>query len=184
MKQQFQSIYQQMQADIDQCRQQDLPELEKVECCFRTVAGYWIGMREKLNNYRFATEEEEIDFFKHTKPLFTSQIELYTLIYQGILFKPKEDQLKIASFWANELSRLNRFNENREDFIRYYKSGNTYLDRQYFLRHRKTPGAAAPRVYDKNTDFSTSHDWLVAALMAQELYHEYARKKLKEAGSE
>ena len=184
MKQQIQSIYRQLRADVDVCRQQDMPELERIECCFRTASVYWVNMREELSQYRFTTEEEEIDFFRNIKPLFTSQIEFYTLIYQGMLFKPKEDPVKIAAFWAGESARLNRFCENKEAFIAYYKSGDTCLDRQYFLRdNNKTPGAVAPRVYDINTHFSTSHDWLVAALMAQEMYHEYTRDRLKEIGS-
>jgi hypothetical protein len=184
MKQQFQSIYRQLQADTDLCRQRDMPELERIECCFRTASGCWGNMREALNHYRFTTEEEEIDFFRNIKPLFTSQIEFYTLVYQAILFKPQEDLLKIAAFWAGESARLHRFCENKEAFIAYYKSGDTGLDSQYFLRHNnKASCSSAPRVYDKNHHFSTSHDWLVAALIAQEMYHAYTMDKLKEMGS-
>jgi len=177
-------MYRRLRADVDQCGQRDVPELERIECCFRTASVYWTNMLEELSQYRFATEEEEIDFFRNIKPLFTSQIEFYTLIYQGMLFKPKEDLVKMVAFWASESTRLSRFSENKEAFISYYKSGDTCLDRQYFLRdNNRTPGAIVAKVYDKNTHFSTSHDWLVTALLAQEMYHEYTRDRLKEIGS-
>ncbi len=183
MKHQFQYLYRQMQDDVCKCRQQQFPELQWVECCFRSAAGFWLHLREALANYHFKSEEEEIDFFKNVKPLFTSQIEFYTLIYQGILFKPEEDPVKIESFWESESARLNRFRENKEAFVRYYKSGDTSLDKLYFLRNNNTPrNAVVSKIYDKNANLSTSHDWLVAALMAQEMYHEYTRAKLKELG--
>jgi len=181
MKQQFQFIYRQMQADVDKCRQQSQSELERIECCFRTADDFWLRMRDALSDHVFKNEAEEIDFFKNVKPLFTSQIELYTLIYQGMLFKPDADTIKIESFWESESGRLHRFCESKEAFIQYYKSGDTSLDRQYFLRDNNHP-APAPKIYDKNANFSTSHDGLVAALLAQEMYHEYTRAKLKELG--
>lgn len=180
MKHPFQAIYRQLQADVDQCRQRNLPELEQVECCFRMATACWISLRQELSHYRFDTEVEEIEFFKHIKPRFTSQIELYTLIYQGILFKPAEDPHKIASFWSGESERIDRFTENKEAFIQYYKSGDTHLDRQYFLRHSNIPAAAGMRTHDNSSGFSTSHDWLVAALLAQEMYHAYASDRLRE----
>jgi len=183
MKQQFQFIYRQMQADVDKCRQQSRTELERIECCFRTADDFWLRMRDALSNHAFRNEDEEIDFFKHVKPLFTSQIEFYTLIYQGMLFKPEADCTKIASFWESESGRLGRFCENKEAFIQYYKSGDTSLDRQYFLRDNNRQ-APVYKIYDKNANFSTSHDGLVAALLAQEMYHEYTRAKLRELGRE
>ena len=183
MKHQFQYIYGQMQADVDKCRQQGMTELEQVECCFRKAASFWMQVREELKHYNFKGEEEEIDFFKNVKPLFTSQIEFYTLIYQGILFRPEEDPVKIESFWESEAARLHRFQENKGEFVQYYKSGDTSLDKQYFLRNNNTPrNGIVSKIYDKNINFSTSHDWLVAALIAQEKYHEYTRGKLKELG--
>ena len=183
MKQQFQCIYLRMKEDVDNCRQLELPELEKVERCFRTVAGCWVHVKEALTDHHFANEEEEIDFFKNVKPLFTSQIEFYTLTYQGLLFKPETDRVKIESFWESESGRLQRFRENKEAFVQYYKSGDTSLDKKYFLRNSNdTRNGVTPKVYDKNADFSTSHDWLVAALMAHEMYHEYAKSKLGELG--
>ena len=67
MKQQFQSIYRQLRADVDLCRQRDIPELERIECCFRTASVYWMNMLEELGRYHFTTEEEEIDFFRNIK---------------------------------------------------------------------------------------------------------------------
>lgn len=181
MKQYCQTAYLQLQAAIGRCLEQDIPELEKVESCFRTATGCWVKVREELLHYRFATEDEEIDFFKHIKPLFTSQIERFTLIYQAILFKPKEDLCKIISFWAGESGRLQRFSENKSFFIRYYKEGDTHLDREYFLRlNNQSASGTVSGKYDKNNRFSTSHDGLVAALLAQEMYQQYVKDRLRE----
>jgi len=172
-----------MQADVCKCRQQETPELQWVECCFRAAAGFWLHLREALENYHFNSEEEEIDFFKNVKPLFTSQIEFYTLIYQGILFKPEGDPIKIESFWENESARLGRFRENKQAFVRYYKSGDTSLDKLYFLRNSNTArNGIVSKIYDKNANLSTSHDGLVAALIAHEMYYEYTRAKLTDLG--
>ena len=172
-----------MQAEVNKCYQREEPELERVECCFKTTADSWLRVRQQLADDYFESEQEEIDFFKNVKPLFTSQIELYTLIYQGILFSPKEDPLKIESYWVAEAARLARFRENKEAFMQYYKSGDTSLDKLYFLRNNNMLcNGVTPKIYDLNADLTTSHDWLVAALMAQEDVPRVHPGKLKELG--
>ncbi len=92
-------------------------------------------LKEKLKSYEFLSEEDEVYFFKKLLPLFLS-LHLY--------YKEKFDLQSIELFGTPQLrngyfERLfirieDFFNENAE-FLKYYRSGKTYLDKYYFLRN-------------------------------------------------
>jgi RteC protein len=177
MKTTYHQLYNKMQADI---RRLELPELERIESCFRIATGYWHRLKETIRDHGFAGDDEEIGFFKKVKPLFTSQIEFYMLVYQAMLFQPENDSSELMLYWENEFRRLQKFIESKEEFVRYFKSGSICKDQQYFLRENNDPGNAGfCKVYDQDKEYTTSHDYLVAALQAHEMYHEYVKEKLK-----
>jgi RteC protein len=177
MKTTYNQLYNEMQADISRV---ELPELKRVECCFRIATDYWCRLKELIRDQDFAGYDKEIDFFKNVKPLFTSEIEFYTLVYQAMLFQPENDPCELTIFWKNELRRLQKFKESKEEFVRYFKSGSVCMDQQYFLRENNDlSNAVFCKIYGQDRKYTTSHDCLVAALLAQEMYHEYVKEKLK-----
>lgn len=69
------------------------------------------------------------------------------------------------------------------DFYQYYKAGKTYLDRQYFLRCPQHPDLTSDRYFfDRDPEFSTSHDFKLSRMIANERLAEYLIGVLENSG--
>lgn len=174
MKEKIQLLHRHMLTDLEKCWQSALTDLEKIEKCFRISIKYWYRLRDEFKGDIFETKEAELSFFKHIKPLFTGQTEFYTIAYKAILFKPEEKNL-LKAFWKEELRRLQLFRRNNEEFISYYKSGDTSLDDQFFSR----VDTDAPNMLEFGAELRSSHDHLVSTIYAYDLYHKYVVEQMK-----
>lgn len=175
-------ICRQLLADTENCRQAKLPDLEKLEQSFRITIKAWSRLQDEFLGYRFDTTEEEINFFKYIKPLFTGRIEFYAMAYKAALFCPEDNKKQLRSFWKEELKKLHTFRKNNEGFVAYYEKGFTSLDQDYFL---ETKESSAPTPYHLGAELSSSHDYLASAILAHEMYHKYVLdqlEKLRDAG--
>jgi RteC protein len=175
----YHPLYTELLAELESHAVLAMPEPVKTEYCFRVAVRFWQRARERMDNFPFTNGEEEMLFFKTIKPLFTSRIEFYMLVYPAVLFKPA-DTKKAPFFWENELLRFTRFMEKQQQFIQYYKSGASCLDHLYFLRVNNP--AAAPgsyKVYDRDPAYTSSCDWLVAELLGHEMYQQYVHAQLQ-----
>lgn len=92
-------------------------------------------LKEKLRSYQFESDDAEIRFFKIIMPRFLS---LY--IYYFEKFDLESVELTGSSkvkceYCQRRFDEIDIFfNDNRE-FLRYYRSGRTDLDKYYFLRN-------------------------------------------------
>ena len=180
MREQCKLLYEQMLAEMESCRQLHPSEKEQIECAFRTCEMNWKKLQSLLHNYRFTSETEEAWFFKTVKPQFTGLIEYYALVYKAALFLPDDDQQDIYRFWQNELQLARRFFAEHESFYKYYKAGMTEMDTIYFVRANNDPTMVfAAKAYDIAPEASTSHDHLVASIIARERYMEYVNRQMQ-----
>ena len=178
MKAVFEHLHQELLADLKRSWQLELPEAERVECCYRVAMDYWLKVKEIYLTRVKYDEEFEINFFRELKPLFTSHIEYYLILNQALLFIPGEAE-KVVIYWEAEARRYQRFCDKHNVFIRYYEGYRTEDDKAYFLRRnnrQETP--PQERLYE-DEDCRSSHDHLVRGLLANSLYHEYVNKKLE-----
>ena len=127
------TTYRQMQTELKQCEHSKSCMHKMVECCFIIANLHWNKIKQKLVCYRFEKEEHEIDFFKHTKPRFTSEIEYYCLLYHSLLFEP-HDLVHAFDFWSREYIRLQKFEEGHSEFLSCYRSLHCNAAPFYLLR--------------------------------------------------
>jgi hypothetical protein len=175
-------LYQQMETDMALCQKKELDPLKEIESCFHISNSYWATLRHDIARHEFATIEDEIKFFKTIKPLFTVEIEYYSFRYHAQLFKDSiPDYWERRMFWQRESKRLKKFQEEFKDFSAYYKGKCTDKDREWFVRDNSDindiPGVTS---YDLESRAATSHDHLVAKMLALERYMEYVNNELKE----
>jgi hypothetical protein len=153
--------------------------ISRIQSCFMASLDHWERLKEILGGLDFDSEEEEILFFKATKPRFTGLVEYFTQCYQALLFIPDRDQEGLLYFWRMELRRIERFHALHADFVQYYKEGNTELDELYFLRaYSDHSNLAHARVYDLDDRSSSSHDWLVSKLVGLEMYRKDVEEEI------
>jgi hypothetical protein len=85
----------------------------------------------------------------------------------------------LKKYYNNELIKLKSFFDNELEFYRYYRSNSSYLDYKYFLRGKFDVKLALSSYYfEVDTNFSTSHDYKVAKILANDLIQLYLENKL------
>ncbi|MDL2257145.1 RteC domain-containing protein [Bacteroidales bacterium OttesenSCG-928-I14] len=74
--------------------------------------------------YEFPTPEEEITFFKYTKPtLFSKLIYFRKIYYLEIKKRPISNFITIKAYLEKEHEQINGFCNKNAEFIQYYRSG-------------------------------------------------------------
>lgn len=172
-------MYKMLRRELDECLIHG-PCKKSIEQCFIIAGNYWSELKAAVAEYKFRSLEEEIYFFKTVKPLFTTELEYYSLLYHTMLFCPL-DAVRQKQFWEREARRLDDFKEQHKVFLVYYRAGDTSEDPVYYVRandsHAMDGEIAA---YDGDPNSKTSYDQLIAKLWALERYNEYVQGKLKE----
>lgn len=137
------------------------------------------NLKKVVLKTNFKTELEEINFFKDIKPQFSSRLIYYNAIYKIEMKKPNGGNRILKKYYNNELIKLKAFFDNELEFYKYYRSGNTYLDYKYFLRGKFDIKLSLDSYYfEADTDFSTSHDYKVAKILANDLIQLYLENQL------
>lgn len=138
-------------------------------------------LKSTIQTEKFNNIGEEILFFKQIKPKFTAK-----LIFNVELFKiegkrPIGSQKTQQRYIDRQLKKLESFFEDNVEFYQYYRSGNTYHDEKYFVRNvfdiRLHQDAY---VFDYDPNFSTSHDFKVGKIIANEMLRQYLNAALLE----
>ncbi|WP_162054703.1 RteC domain-containing protein [Pontibacter pamirensis] len=141
-------------------------------------------LKELVIGYSFHKEEDEITFFKHIKPRFTSLLlyhsRLALIEFRLPLGSPKD----IRKHYENELLLIRLFHEDHAPFYRYMVSGATFLDIKCFVRGNcdfpfyENVSALPTTAPDTDTRFTTHYDYIVACFQANERLRDYLVKSL------
>jgi hypothetical protein len=143
---------------------------QQIEHSFIVCFNHWLQVTKQLSVHDFKNLREEVLFFKKIKPLFTTHIEYYNLLYHFQLFQPDYCSVKMKDFINAETNRLKKFISAHLSFYIYYKTGASYLDAVYFTQSAVPDSCLFAKVYNINPRFISSHDHLVSTLLALEKY--------------
>lgn len=129
--------------------------------------------------YNFKDEDEEILFFKETKPRLSSRLIYYRKIYNIEMNRPAGSE-KQREYLRDILNDINKYNYKRLDFIRYYRSGSSHLDSFYFLRGQvDTEQYLETFHYEFDQQFSTNCDFKVAKILANDMLSAYLMDEIE-----
>ena len=132
-------------------------------------------------SYPFASTEEEIHFFKELKPLLASKIIYYNTVYKIEVRFPSGSEDVQRDYLLSETDRISKSFQRNLAFYQYHRTKATYLDRQYFMRGKPDIQIiVASFYYETDPQFSTSHDFKVAKILANELLEIYLTNRLHE----
>lgn len=130
-------------------------------------------------NHGFKSNDEEINFFKKIKPLFTSKLIYYNNIYKIETKKPYGGEKTIKKYLNSELLRIKKYFDNNLEFYRYYRTNSTYLDHKYFLREKHDIKLNLDTYYfESDYTFATSHDYKVAKIISNDLLQVYLESQI------
>jgi hypothetical protein len=142
-----------------------------------------VKLRNHLAVQTFNGQGEEIAFFKTVKPFFYSKYIYYVSIYSFQVHQPAGSREVLQDYIRAQLAGLDLFFEQNRSFYTYYRAGLTQLDAAYFTR-----GAfevhPEPDDFEADPQFSTSHDYKLAKLLANEDYRAFLNAELARLNAE
>jgi hypothetical protein len=181
-------LHRKMSAELEQIRN-DNPSPQKWAMeSIPVVQKYLRLLKEHLMNHPFQRRSEEILFFKEVKPEFMCELIFFTEIFNWWRDYPFYDEYKERKdFWLNCMQIVERFFTDNKAFCRYLVQEEPFLDAQYFVRRPKNMffSFGLPKELDAcafygDPEFSTSHDYRMAKVIAFARLRGFIREQLKE----
>ena len=131
-------------------------------------------------NYTFKSIKEEIFFFKNIKPEIFSQLIYFVKIFNIESHRPLGSSEIQKKYLKHELKKLTFFCNSHLEFYQYYRMNCTYLDEKYFVRGKEDLQLYQDSLmFYVDPDFSTSHDYMVAKIIANDRLEVYLNKELE-----
>ena len=167
-----------LETEIDELEiEADCP-IQRIETVIHIIVEYLSELKRYVLKRGFKNTEEEIQFFKHQKPAIVSKLIYYNAIYKIESKKPNETK-SAKKYFNTELKKLKRFFDNNLDFYKYYRSNNSFVDEKFFVRGKHDIRLWLDTFYfEADHRFSTSHDYKVAKIIANDLIQVYLEDRL------
>ncbi|MHA6727078.1 RteC domain-containing protein [Chryseobacterium sp. A301] len=137
-------------------------------------------LKSLVHFHVFSNMASEIQFFKKIKPKFISEFIFLSKIIELESTIPKAGKENVKEVLEKQLEMLGQFAIENRDFIAYFRKGASYLDDPFFLRSSYdlyVTQSLSLHSHDEN--FSTSHDGLVALIIANDKYELYLSQRLQ-----
>lgn len=167
------SLKKEVDAKIEQIECSEISMITKSLEASRTLMDAFNQLKAFILSYSFKNEEEEIFFFKETKPRFCSRLIYYRKVYNIEINRPAGIDMQ-REYLSEILDNINKYNIKRLDFIRYYRSCSSHLDTVYFLRGKPDMEQYLETFdYEFDPNFSTNCDFKVAKILANDMLSAY-----------
>lgn len=185
IKDYFSNLLQDIDSEIQTI---ELNESDFLHVC-KKVINYLQDVMYELKSftlkYNFLDDSEEIFFFKQLKPQISSKLIYYNSIYLIELKRPTGSDDVQTQYYVSELDFLTTFFNQNLTFYQYYRTNACYLDDKYFLRGKPDIHLIIDNAFfDSDPQFSTSYDFKVAKILANELLKIYLTNRVKELTNE
>jgi hypothetical protein len=136
-------------------------------------------LKEHILQYEFQNSEDEIQFFKIIKPKFTSKLIYFKKVRKLESCIPVGLRKKQLNYYDKELNKLNVYFTENHEFYNYYRLGSHFLDSKLFTRsNAEIDYNLEPFYYELDDRFSTTHDFKVAMINANEIFLKYIENKI------
>lgn len=153
----------------------------RISCCkvFIVWAESKIAeLHEKLKDYEFEKEEDEINFFKKVKPFLISKLIFEKEVLRIETNMPRGKTQK-RKYFEQELKNISAYPQRDMKFYQYYRSDTTESDNIYFTRASKKD-IFETECFLINSDLrlSTCYDYKVAKLKASDELINYLENQI------
>lgn len=181
MKQYSDEIISKINAEVETCCVDGDLSSDKALYMINFIRPLFEELRAFTHQYVFHNENEEICFFKETKPTIMSKLIYFNDIYTLELRKPSGSKEVVKVYYQKRLGAITEFCNANLDFYQYYRSKATHLDKYYFLRgHENYKLCHNCGMFDKDPMFSTCCDHKVAKMLAYDMLEIYLQQRLQE----
>lgn len=153
--------------------------IEKAEKGIDITKNTLLTLREQIIKNGFSNVKEEIQFFKNRKPKVYSKLIYYVKLLKIECKRPRSSFKAQQIYFDNEIDKLQiYFNDNLE-FYHYFRRNCTCLDKHYFVRGKEDLKSHPDNFhFFIDDEFSTSHDSIVATIMAYDRLIIYLQQEI------
>jgi len=145
------------------------------------ITGVLSDLRSLIKHQGFLNAEEEIQFYKFVKPKFHALYVYHATLFNIESDKPIGSKKSRRRYFQNELKRIDNFFYHHLELYKYYRSGKTHMDSEYFVRGKAfkddTIDIVTP-VIDR--DFCTPQSINLAVILGFEQVKEYLQNSMLE----
>lgn len=153
-----------------------IPRAEKaVGICTVTL----LKLRDYVTQLDFNTKEEEIYFFKEMKLYALEEYLYYSKLWEILVRQPVTSIKRRKKYLRKMIAETQKFFNENTEFYLYYRSGSTYLDEKYFV-HTEISCTLNCQHFIFDPYFSTSHDYTLAAIKANEKIAAYCNTEINQ----
>ena len=179
MNQFIQKLVKELNTSIQSTDLEEASVINKSLRSIRIIKSTLSELKEFIREYNFKNEEEEILFFKEIKPSIVSQLIYYIKINNFESKRPSGSFEIQQNYLLSELEKLTLYFNSHLEFYRYYRMNSTFLDDKFFVRGREDLHSQLdnPLIYF-DPDFSTSQDYTVAKIMANDRLEVFLKTEL------
>ncbi|CAN1528155.1 Tetracycline regulation of excision, RteC [Flavobacteriaceae bacterium] len=135
------------------------------------------GMKNYVLEHHFTDENEEIEFFRIIKPQILGKLIYYNKVYRIETSCPVNSGKMYYKYFSSELQQLKQeYKEHicNSDFYRYYRSGRTDRDHDFFKLGKINLNTGLNSfIFEVDIQFSTYYDYKVSRIIANELLYNY-----------
>lgn len=172
-------LYDDLQKDLTVLSLDEGQAIKRYERAVMLCLKYLKKLKDHWALHGPSTREEEVTFFKATKPRFKALLVYYQSLLHIESRKPIGDVKAITEYLANELRLLQHFFENNLPFYQYIRTQATHLDEFYFIRGQYDVHLEPDFcMIDFDPSFSTTHDHKLAQVLASELLQEHLEQAI------
>lgn len=180
MKKYAQSLATELNHELDLIHSENTEPIEYAEKAIYSVVSVLEKLKTFFIKYKFDNQMEEITFFREIKPQFASKLIYYNEVYNIETNKTFGSVKSQRKYYSSELAKMKDFFNENLDFYKYYRTGNCCLDKKYFVRGKHDIKLTLDSFYfQADHRFSTSHDYKVAKILANDNIKIYIEEKLR-----
>lgn len=171
-------LLRQLEDELGRVSAQVNDPFEKMRTALKLIRQAMEKLRTVVLENAFASDAEEIHFFKTIKPAFYKWRIYHAELYQIELNVPIGDAESQQVYFESELKAIERFLMLHPFQYQYYRMHLNELDRYYFLRKGENPEHMLPDLPEPEPQFSTPGDYLFSKLRAYDLLKDWLAERI------
>ncbi len=154
--------------------------IRKAQESMRCIKNALIQLKFYVIDNSFKSEKDEIHFFKTIKPEILSKLIYTYKVFNIETHHPMGSYDVQEAYLMHHLEKLTFFYNKHQEFYQYYRMNSTVHDDKYFIRGNETHYLCQDSlIFYIEPDFSTSHDYMVAKIIANDRLELYLNKELE-----
>jgi hypothetical protein len=173
----FQNLITSLDEEIKTINSSELNGIKKTQCIVRKIRELESLFKK---DHTFKTKEEEINFFKHLKPIFYSKLFYYNDILNVECGRPYGGGQMKRDYFENCLAKIGEHFIRNRIYYEYHRLGATHFDDRYFTIIKKFDEKYDQAGYQIQCEdeLSSTHDLLFAKIISNDKLEWYLTNEI------